>query len=533
MTPANSMRIERTLAIFRRAAPALLLGVIGTSCTVGPNYKRPKLELPADWVGAARTPEGVPTTQASQTVQAAADVARWWTSLDDPVLDTLVERAIESNLDLQRAAARVRQARGSVGVSQAGLFPTADLGGRYSHSVTGPGDDQREGTTVTLPDGTPITTGGGGGRETRRDLWRAGIDAAWELDVFGGIRRDVEAARADEQFAVEDWRDVLVTLVSEVALNYADLRQFQRQIDIAVKNLDAQVHTAEVTRQKFEGGEVSRLDVVNADAQVASTRSQIPGLRTAERQAIYNLSVLLGREPAALVDELSHGGPIPDVPRQIPIGLPSDLLRRRPDIRRAEAAAHAATARVGVAVADLFPRFSLTGSLGLQGNQINSLGDARNYFWSLGPSVSWPLFDAGRIRSNINVRTAAQEESLLTYRNTILVAMRDVENALVAFTNEQERRQSLIESVRQNRAAVDLSLKLYSQGTEEFLNVLNAQRSLLVAEAALADSDRTVCANLIALYKALGGGWETPAAPAAQQAAATPAPAPTTQPRGG
>jgi NodT family efflux transporter outer membrane factor (OMF) lipoprotein len=509
----------------------LLLLVASLSCTVGPNYQRPKIELPADWAGAAKTPEGVPTTQASQTVQAAADVARWWTSLDDPVLDSLVERAIESNLDLQRAASRIRQARASVGVSRAGLFPTADLGGNYRHSVSGPGDAGSNGRTVTLPDGTPITTGGGNRPESRSDLFRAGLDAAWELDVFGGIRRDVEASRADEQFAVEDWRDVLVTLVSEVALNYADLRQFQRQIDIAVKNLDAQVHTAEVTQKKFAGGEVSRLDVANAEAQVASTRSQIPSLRTAERQTIYNLSVLLGREPAALVDELSHGGPIPDVPRQIPIGLPSDLLRRRPDVRRAEAAAHAATARVGVAVADLFPRFSLTGSLGLQGDHVNSLGDARNYFWSFGPSVSWPLFDAGRIRSNINVRTAAQEEALLTYRSTILLALQDVENALVAYTNEQERRQALVESVQQNRRAVDLSLKLYSQGTEEFLNVLNAQRSLLVAEAALADSDRTMVANLIALYKALGGGWETPAP--AQQASAAQTPAPTTRPRGG
>jgi NodT family efflux transporter outer membrane factor (OMF) lipoprotein len=527
------MTVARGLSACTRIAPVMLL-LASTACTVGPDYQRPKIELPADWAGAAKTPEGVPTTQASQTVQAAADVARWWMTLDDPVLDSLVERAIESNLDLQRAAARIRQARASIGVSQAGLFPTADLGGSYRHSVSGPGDADRSGRTVTLPDGTPVTTGVGGRPESRSDLWRAGLDAAWELDVFGGIRRDVEASRADEQFAVEDWRDVLVTLVSEVALNYADLRQFQRQIDIAVKNLDAQVHTAEVTRRKFTGGEVSRLDVANAEAQVASTRSVIPSLRTSERQAIYNLSVLLGREPTALVNELSHGGPIPDVPKQIPIGLPSDLLRRRPDVRRAEAAAHAATARVGVAVADLFPRFSLTGSLGLQGDRINSLGDARNYFWSLGPSVSWPLFDAGRIRSNINVRTATQEEALLSYRSTILVALQDVENALVAYTNEQERRQSLIESVQQNRQAVDLSLKLYSQGNEEFLNVLNAQRSLLAAEGALADSDRTIVANLIALYKALGGGWEAPAAGAAQQASAAQTPAaPTTRPSNG
>jgi NodT family efflux transporter outer membrane factor (OMF) lipoprotein len=534
MTLGKSMRIPSTFAITRAAPVVVLLGLFAFSCTVGPNYRRPQIELPANWLGAATKPEGVPATQASQTVQAAADVARWWTVLDDPVLDSLVERAIESNLDLKRAAARIRQARASRGVAEAGLFPTADLAGRYSHSVSGPGDAARNERIVTLPDGTPVPAGGGNRAESRSDLFRAGLDAAWELDVFGGIRRDVEAAGADEQFAIEDWRDVLVTLASEVALNYADVRQFQRQIDIAVKNLDAQVHTADVTRRKFAGGEVSRLDVANADAQVATTRAQIPSLRTLERQAIYNLSVLLGQEPGALVEELSHGGPIPGVPRQIPVGLPSDLLRRRPDIRRAEAAAHAATARVGVAVADLFPKFSLTGSLGLQGDHVNSLGDARNYFWSFGPSVSWPLFDAGRIRSNINLRTAAQEEALLTYRATILTALQDVESALVAFTNEQERRQSLTESVQQNRRAVALSLQLYSQGNEEFLNVLNAERSLLGAEDALAQSDRTVVTNLIALYKALGGGWETPAAaPASPEVSASTASAPTTQPRSG
>jgi NodT family efflux transporter outer membrane factor (OMF) lipoprotein len=365
---------------------------------------------------------------------------------------------------------------------------------------------------VTLPDGTVVTRPSGAGAQSRRrDNLRAGLDAAWELDVFGGIRRDVEAADAQVQFAVEDWRNVLVTLVSEVALNYVDLRQFQRQMDIADRNLQAQLRTTDVVRRNAAVGRVSRLDLAQAEAQVASTRSVIPSLRTAERQALYNLGTLLGREPGALVEELSHGAPLPVVPAEVPVGLPSDLLLRRPDIRRAEAAAHAATARIGVATADLFPRFTLTAGLGLQGDRFSAMGDRRNYFWSYGPSVSWPLFDANRIRSNIRVQEASQEEALLAYRGTILLALQEVENALVAFDNEQDRRQFLERAVEENRRAVELSTELYQRGQVEFLDLLNAQRSLLASEDALVQSDSTVVTNLIALYKALGGGWETPA----------------------
>jgi NodT family efflux transporter outer membrane factor (OMF) lipoprotein len=479
-----------------------------SSCTVGPNFRRPKVKLPGEWAGGTSTAPS--TTQASQARQAAADVAQWWMTFDDPVLEDLIQRATKSNFDVRRAEARIRQARGQRGIAQSGLFPNLDLSGRYSRSGSGPGDNNGSDFVVTLPDGTPVTRSSGGG-STTRDLFRAGLDAAWELDIFGGLRRDVEAANAEIQFAIEDRRDVLVTLVSEVALNYVDLRQFQRQIDIADKNLRAQEHTAEVVREKQAGGFVSRLDVANAEAQVATTRSQIPSLQTSQRQAIFNLSVLLGEEPGALVETLSQPAPMPPVPSDVPVGLPSDLLRRRPDIRRAEAAAHAATARVGVATADLFPRFTLTGSLGLQGQRAKSLTNASNYFWSFGPGVTWPLFDAGRIRSNINVQDAAQEEALLTYRQTILTALQDVNNALVAFANEQVRRESLVRAVDRNREAVDLSLRLYREGNIEFLDVLSAQRSLLASEDALVQSDRTVVTNLIAIYKALGGGWESPA----------------------
>jgi outer membrane protein, multidrug efflux system len=487
------------------------LGICG--CTVGPDYRRPEAPIPDDWVGTG-DPQGVPATQASAARQTAADLARWWSGLDDSELDSLIERAAESNLDLRQAEARIRQARAARGISSSSLFPRLDTSARYSNSGSGPGEENDESVIVTLPDGSTVTRSVGGGESTSRNLFRAGIDAAWEIDVFGGIRRDVEAADADVRFAIEDRRDVLITLISEVALNYIDLRQFQRQIDIAQRNLEAQERTAAVTRRRQAGGEASGLDVANAEAQVASTRSQIPSLRTLERQAIHSLSVLLGLPPGALLQELSQMTAIPTVPPEIPIGLPSELLLRRPDVRRAEAQAHAATARIGVAIADLFPRFSLTGALGVQGERAGSLtrsGD--NYFWSFGPSITWPLFDAGRIRSNIALQEASQQQALLVYRATILTALQEVENALVAYASEQERRQSLIRAVQQSRRSVELSIELYTQGQIEFLNVLTAQRALFSSEDALVQSDRTVVTNLIAIYKALGGGWEPPAEP--------------------
>jgi len=402
---------------------------------------------------------------------------------------------------VRQTEARIRQARASRGVVASGLYPTADVSGSYSRSGTGR-DGQR--TTVQNPDGTTTTFGG----DTNHDLYRAGLDANWEIDIFGGVRRDVEAANADIVAAVEDRRDVLVTLTSEIALAYLDLRSFQTQLMLAQKNLQTQQYTADLTRRRKAGGFVSALDVANAEAQVATTTSQIPALTQAARQAMYSIAVLLGEEPGTLVDELSNESPVPRVPDSIPIGLPSELLRRRPDIRRAEAQVHAATARIGVATADLFPRFALTGSLAVAGEKPASLANWNNSLWSFGPSVSWPLFDAGRIRSNIAVQTAVQEQTLLAYRATVLIALQDVENALVAYAQEQTRRVALSQAVDANRRAVNLSTQLYQQGQIDFLNVLNSQRALFASEDALAQSDRTVAQNLVSLYKGLGGGWE-------------------------
>jgi len=464
-------------------------GVLVAGCTVGPDYHDPERPMPRAWVG----PSTQPATQASVTTETPADVATWWRNFNDPVLDSLVDRAIGQNLDLALASSRLRQARASRTIAAAQLWPQADASASYD----------RAGTL-------------GGGSSS---LFRAGLDAAWELDIFGGVRRSVEAANADISSAQEDIRDVLVTLTSEVALNYLDLRGFQRQIVIAEQNLATQLDTAGLVERRREAGFIRRLDVANAQAQVAATRSQIPRLEQAERQTIYNIALLLGLEPGMLVAELEQSAPIPVAPAEVPVGLPSDLLRRRPDVRRAESNLHAATARVGVATADLFPRFNLTGSLVSAGGTIKSLGNADNAAWSIGPGLSWPIFTAGSIRANIRVQTEAQEQSAIFYEQSVLNALRDVESSLVAYAREQQRRVSLREAVDANRVRVKLAQQLFAGGQTDSLNVLDAQRSLFAAEDALVQSDTTVAQNLVSLYKALGGGWE----------AVAPEPTPTTQ----
>lgn len=468
-------------AVFPSHCVVCLLLILFAGCKVGPNYKPPESRVPKGFLGATTRP--ATTRPASIANEQPADVAAWWATFDDPMLQSLIARAAEQNLDVRQAAARVREARASRRAVGANLWPFLDTSASYRRA-------------------------GGGGDGGESDLFNAGIDASWELDIFGGRRRDIEAANADVRAAVEDRRDVLITLLSEVALTYLDLRGFQRQIHIANDNLIAQRRSAGLTQRLFAGGFSSRLDVANATAQVASTESQIPLLEANVQQTIFTLGVLLGQEPTALLEELAGGGSIPPVPPAVPVGLPSDLLRRRPDIRRADAQLHAATARIGSATADLFPRFTLNGSVGYQGARPGNLFNAGNRNWSVGPGVSWPLFNAGQIRAEIAVQNARQEQALLAYRQAVLNALREVENALISYTKEQERRASLSDAVVANRQAVELSTQLYSNGRTDFLNVLSAQRSLLSSEDALVQSDRVLAQNLIALYKALGGGWE-------------------------
>jgi NodT family efflux transporter outer membrane factor (OMF) lipoprotein len=464
--------------------------LVMAGCMVGPDFHKPEPALLESWHGVNASA----TAPVSIAVPRETVDKQWWKGFDDPILSSLVDRAVEANLDVRIAQSRIRQARAARGVATAGLWPEIDTSANYSYNR---GTLSGNGTSVGWIPGYT------------NNYFQAGLDASWELDFFGGVRRNVEASQADLQAAVEDRRDVLVTLLGDIGTNYINLRCFQQQIDIARSNLKSQRRTVEIVRKKHQTGVVSALDLANASAQVAQTESQIPILESSAQGAIYALSVLLAREPTALVQELITGKPIPTVPPEIPVGLPSDLLRRRPDIRRAEAAIHASTARVGVATADLFPKFSLTGSYGFSSLDIAALANWQSAAWSVGPSISWPILDAGRIRWNIEGRSAEEEQALLAYNKSVLAALKDVETSMFAYAREQERRRTLIEEVAQNQRAFDLSMKLYVTGKVDFLNVLIAERALYTSQDALAQCARSLSVDLVALYKALGGGWET------------------------
>ncbi len=470
----------------RRGLLALLaclcLAPLTAGCLVGPNYQPPQTEMPRQWSARQAKAAAAPSDR---------ELARWWAIFHDPVLASLEARALKSNLDLKQALARLRQARASRGIAAGGLGPTLDASGSYQRSRSSSAGSRYSSSS----DGYV------------GDLYQAGFDAGWELDIFGGLRRGLEAADADLLAALEASRQVRVSLAAEVALNYLNLRTMQQRSAIARANLKAQRHTAQLTRQRFRAGFVSGLDAANAEAQAATTAAQIPLLEASARQSIHALSLLLGLQPAALLSELAPTGPIPPAPPSVPAGLPSDLLRRRPDIRQAEAKLHAATARIGVATADLFPRLTLTGAAGYQSSDFQSWFGSAGRFWSIGPSISWSIFQSGKIKANIELQKARAEEALLAYRQTVLGSLREVEDALVATSSEREHRKELAAAVAANRRAVELSTRLYADGQTDFLNVLQAQGSLYASEDALVRSNGTVCTNLIALYKALGGGW--------------------------
>jgi NodT family efflux transporter outer membrane factor (OMF) lipoprotein len=455
-----------------------------SGCMVGPDYHSPRTVAPSGWTGVAQAPAGQPSAPTAQP----AELTQWWKQFDDPVLTQLVEDALKTNFDLQLAAAVLRQARAARGVAVAALWP----------ALTGTAQYQRE-TTASLSQALA---------NPPQNLYQAGFDAVWELDVFGGQRRNVESADANIRASTEGVSLAQVTLAAEVALNYVQLRGYQQQIAVAQKNLKSMQDTALITRQKAKAGFNCDLDIANADVNVATTEATIPVLETSAKQSIYSLSVLLAKPPAYLLDQLTPTDNIPGVPPQIPAGLPSDLLRRRPDVRQAEAQLHSATAQIGVATADLFPKFSLTGTMTWQTDLLNNVWANATRAYSAGPSVTWAIFQGGAIVSNIRVQEALTDQALITYRKTVLGAFQDVENALIAFTKEQEHYKFLKDSVAANTIAADLSLKLYKEGLLEFLNVLVAQRALFVAENALVQSNCNITTDLIALYKALGGGWE-------------------------
>jgi NodT family efflux transporter outer membrane factor (OMF) lipoprotein len=473
--------MQRFLAIPLLAAAATL-----AACTVGPNYRPPRVAMD-DTFGPASATQ--PATQPSNSV------AAWWQSLNDPLLDQLVARATAANLDVRQAAARIRQARAQLAVTTGGRYPGLNADAGFTH--------QRFSQNAA-----PFNAFNVPGFPWEFNLYQMGFDASWEVDVFGGTRRAVQAAAADIAAGIEDRRAIQVSVAAEVARNYVLLRGYQLEAQLARDNLQLQRESLGLTQEQMNKGVGTQLDVSRAQAEVAATEAAIPLLERNGWLAVHRIALLLN-EPVEKLDFLQQARPIPATPDAVAVGVPAELLRRRPDIRRAERRLAAATARVGQAEAALYPRFSLTGFFNLQSASIDDLFMWKSRAFSIGPTIQWPIFDAGTLRAAVQVRSASQEEALAGYESTVRQAVTEVRDGLVSFTTERRRRGALAEAVAADRTALDLAQQLYRQGLTDFLTVLDAERELFAAQDALARSDTEQATALIGLYKALGGGWET------------------------
>ena len=456
-------------------------------CAVGPNYHPSAVSAPATWISPV----------ADGVTESASPPSSWWASFNDVELDSLIQRAGRSNLDLRVAEARLRQARAVRQGSAADFWPSGKATGSAVRELES--RDQPFFGALTLPPNFPFDY----------SVYQAGFDASWEIDLFGGKRRALEAATAEWEGAIEARNDAMVSLLAEVARNYVELRGAQQRLEIARGDLKLQEEFLELTRERFQGGVATELDVTQAAALLANLQAAIPPLETEMRGAMYRLAVLLGQQPGELVAELSPTAKVPPAPPGIPIGLPSDLLRRRPDVRRAERQLAAESARIGLAKSEWFPKLSLTGDVGSESVSLGQWFEPGSAFWSIGPSLQWRVLDFGRVRAEVRAQTAVQEAALATYQRTVLISLQEAETALVTYAQEQNRHHALAEEVAENQRSLGMANSLYAEGRVNFLDVLDVRRSLYQSDDQLAVSDKAVSLDLISLYKALGGGWET------------------------
>jgi NodT family efflux transporter outer membrane factor (OMF) lipoprotein len=461
-------------------ALVLLAGLGLTACVaVGPDYETPVMDVPAAWRQSGLKADG------EKQVAEAIDLSRWWRELDDPVLNDLVTDALKANLDLATARAQLREARAQRALAGAQLGPTVDV----STSATRRQSSEKSGSGATS------------------ELYNAGFDADWEVDIFGGLRRGLEAAEADLDAGMEGLRDTQVSIVAEVVLNYVDLRTAERRLTIAEDNIASLNEIFELARWRFQAGLVSEIDVAAARTELESTRADLPSLRTTTVEARNRLAVLLGRKPGDLESRLSVSGAIPLAEHAVAVGIPADILRQRPDVRAAERKLAAQTARLGEAEADRYPSFNLSGSVGLEALTLSGLGSGSAALYSLLGSMTAPIFHSGRILANIETQDALLEQARLAYKTAVLTALEDVENALVAVTNTSERRNKLMQAADSARETLRLAEQRYASGLIDFLTVLDSQRTVLNLEDDLAGSTGELAAAQIQLYKALGGGW--------------------------
>lgn len=469
--PMNTPRLTRSLFMLA------CLGLAGCAA-VGPDYTPSAPGVPAGWN--RLDPVAQPVAHAAAT----GDLSQWWLGLNDPLLTELMDEALQASPDLRSAQARLREARARRTVAAAERFP----------SVTASGTARRSRSSEE--------TGSG----ATRNLFSAGLDAGWELDVFGGVRRSVEAAEADLDSSRESLGHARVSLVAEVALNYVEVRALQTRLGIARANLASQSETLQLTDWRAQAGLVSSQDVEQARSNREQTRAQIPALETSLAEAEHGLDILLGRAPGTLHARLAATGNLPAVPEQIAVGIPADTLRQRPDVRAAERRLAAETARVGVAEAARYPSFNLSGSIGLEALTLGGLGGS-GAASSLLAGITGPVFNAGRLRAQVDIQDAVREQAQVAYEQAVLSALQEVENALAALARNRERVEALAISAESARNAAQLAQQRYSAGLIDFQSVLDTERSVLSAEDSLASSRADGVLALIRLYKALGGGW--------------------------
>lgn len=458
----------------------LLLSVLGSlgACAVGPDFVAPATGLPGSWSSSAAPGQLDPL---------------WWRSFNDPQLSALVQRATAANLDVQGALLRVEQSLSLRGISGAALSPQVQAGAGY----------QRERNSAQ---GLSDPSGQQG--KSPFELWSTAADASWEVDLWGRLRRSVEMAEAQVEFTQAERDGVLLSIAASTASNYFNLRGVQQLLGVVQQNLALARQSQQLTQTRFDNGVTTQLDVANSAAQVASIESRLPPLEYERDRLVNALSSLLGEPPQALAAELAQTKEIARIDQaDVPLGIPSELARRRPDIRQSEAALHQATAAIGVAKADFYPRVSIGASFGFQALQGADIGSWQARDWSYGPSLYLPIFQGGRLTSTLALREHQQQEAAINYRRVVLGAWHEIDNALRDYSAEQRHQTSLLEAVRQNQLALDTARQRYAQGAIDFINVLSVQRELLLTQSGQVASAARLAVDRVQLYRSLAGGW--------------------------
>lgn len=480
------IRAEAVASSCARLLPVLGLAFLLSACAVGPEYATPGFPLPASWNDNRSRPAS------EQTTPTPPQLGAWWKTLRDPTLNRIMDVAVESNLDVATAKARVREARAGYRKQMGTLFPIADGAGTITRGDNG---------SVVGDDGAVDAPG-------LYTQYRAGFDASWELDIFGGNRRGLEATKYGMQAAEDELQATLLTLVGDVASYYVEARGYQARIALAKRTAATQRETAALTRTRMEAGAVSAVDAANASGQAASTEAVIPDLQAAYAASVHRLSVLTGQPPTALAELMDRGGRIPSPRAPVRKGVPADVLRSRPDVRQAERELARTTALIGQAEAARYPSVSLTGNVNTMGTKLGDLARGSSISWSYGPTLTVPVFHGGQLKAQVEVTEAQRDQSYLTYHAAILTALEDVENAIVSLAQERRKAERLSASTTAYGQAATLSRSLYQNGSTSFLEVLDAERSLYSAEDSLLQSRVSIATDYIALNKALGGGWD-------------------------